>query len=281
MKKYQRIMQLALIFPMLVTSLHAYSHETTTGKHGTAHYLANEGIMVEAGEYKVLFDPFFHNDYGTYQLVPEKILAAIMANEAPYNDIDIVFVSHAHGDHFNADDMLAYLQEHNTVHLVAPSQAIQKLAVLEGFKEIETRIEAIALEYKDKPVSFKVKDIIIDAVRIPHAGWPGRADVSNIVFRVTLPSKEHATTYIHMGDADPNDTHFRPLLSYWQKQETDLAFPPYWFFLSSEGNYILDYRINAKRSVGVHVPLKVPAQLIQTGKPYFSVPGESISVPID
>ena len=237
--------------------------------------------MIEAGEYKVLFDPFFHNDYGNYQLVPEKILAAIIANQAPYNDIDIIFVSHAHGDHFAADDMLTYLQKHKTVHLVAPSQAIEELAQLEGYKEIQAQIQSITLEYKDKPVSFTLKDIEIEAVRIPHAGWPGRADVSNIVFRVTLPAKEHASTYIHMGDADPNDSHFRPLLSYWQQQQTDIAFPPYWFFLSSEGNYILDYRINAKQSVGVHVPLKVPAQLINTDKRYFSVPGEVISVSND
>jgi L-ascorbate metabolism protein UlaG (beta-lactamase superfamily) len=272
---------LILLLPLVAISFAIHAHDTALGKHSTAHYLANEGIMVEAGQFKVLFDPFFHNDYGSYQLVPEEILAAIMANEAPYNDIDIVFVSHAHGDHFAAQDMLIYMQGQKNVHLVAPSQAIEKLSILKGFKEIESRVRAVSLEYKDKPVSFVVKQIAIDAVRIPHAGWPGRADVSNIVFRVTLPAKEHPSTYIHMGDADPNDAHFRPLLSHWQQQKTDIAFPPYWFFLSNEGNYILDYRINAKQSVGIHVPLKVPAQLIQTGKRYFSVPGESITIPLE
>jgi len=39
-------------------------------KHATATYLANEAVLISVAEHKVLFDPFFHNDYGTYQLVP-------------------------------------------------------------------------------------------------------------------------------------------------------------------------------------------------------------------
>lgn len=299
-QQYRKFYFLGLIAFMLSTSLNSAAHESD--KHSaSATYLANEGVMISSGDTKVLFDPFFHNDYGTYQLVPETILAAIKQNKAPYNNIDMVFISHAHGDHFAAQDMLDYMLAYPDVKLIAPQQAVDEMKKLDSFEsqeaELNARITAINLNYKDKPLSFKVDKVNVDAVRIPHAGWPGRADVSNIVFRVTLPTtlpvkatltspitdealfKENASsTYIHMGDADPNDSHFRPLSAYWQAQETDIAFPPYWFFLSREGNYILDYRINAKRSIGVHVPLKIPAQLIQTQKPYFSVPGETVSV---
>ncbi|MBF7074154.1 MBL fold metallo-hydrolase [Glaciecola sp. MH2013] len=248
----------------------------------SATYLANEGIMVESGGVKILFDPFFHNDYGSYQLVPEKILSAIKQNEAPYHDIDIVFISHAHGDHFAAQDMLDYLVTFDSVSLVAPQQAIDEMAKLANFEKaklsLSARIRAISLAYRDAPISFNIDNVNIDAVRIPHAGWPGRADVSNIVYRVTLPLAEASSTYIHMGDADPNDSHFRPLAEFWQQQKTDLAFPPYWFFLSHEGNYVLDYRINTQRSVGVHVPIKIPQTLLNSGKAYFSTPGEVLKV---
>lgn len=249
-------------------------------KEATATYLANEGVMISAGNVKVLFDPFFHNDYGTYQLVPEKIINSIMSNIAPYNDISAIFVSHAHGDHFAEDDMLTYMLTHKKVELVAPTQAIVEMQKLDGFKQIEKRITRIELAYKQQPTSFMVKGIKVDAVRIPHAGWPGRAEISNIVYRVTLPAvAEHdALTFIHMGDADPNDSHFRPLAEFWSVQKSTIAFPPYWFFLSATGNYILDYRINAETSIGVHVPKNVPAPLIMSKKPYFSQPGEVIKL---
>jgi L-ascorbate metabolism protein UlaG (beta-lactamase superfamily) len=249
-------------------------------KEATATYLANEGVMISAGDVKVLFDPFFHNDYGIYQLVPEKIMNSIMSNTAPYNNINAIFVSHAHGDHFAEEDMLAYMLTHTKVELVAPTQAIVELQKLDGYKQIEKRITRIELAYKQKPISFTVKGIKVDAVRIPHAGWPGRADISNIVYRVTLPAlvEHEALTFIHMGDADPNDSHFRPLAEFWNAQKTTVAFPPYWFFLSATGNYILDYRINADTSIGVHVPKNVPVPLMMSKKPYFSEPGEVINI---
>ena len=304
-----------LIFIFLPLKVIAHDKETT------ATYLANEGVMISAGDVKVLFDPFFHNDYGTYQLVPDKIINAIMSNTAPYNDISVVFVSHAHGDHFAEQDMLTYMFKHPAVQLVAPAQAIAEMQKLAQFDNIKDRITGIDLAYKDKPISFElevgkansandveinaveinaveingteingteinsiaVDSIQVDAVRIPHAGWPGRAEVSNIVYRVTIPMNSEAhlheqLTFIHMGDADPNDTHFRPLAEFWNLQKTTVAFPPYWFYSSSTGNYILDYRINTEKSIGVHVPKKVPASLIRSEKAYFSVPGEVFNV---
>jgi ribonuclease BN (tRNA processing enzyme) len=203
-----------------------------------------------------------------------------MSNTAPYNDISIIFVSHAHGDHFAEQDMLAYMLTHKKVELVAPTQAIVEMQKLAGFNKVQKRITSIELAYKEKPISFTLQGINIDAVRIPHAGWPGRVEISNIVYRVTLPSlAEHAAlTFIHMGDADPNDVHFRPLADFWNVQKTTITFPPYWFFLSAEGNYILDYRINTDTSIGLHVPTNVPSPLIMSKKPYFSEPGEVMTI---
>lgn len=289
-----------LIFIFIPLQVIAHNNETT------ATYLANEGVMISVGDVKVLFDPFFHNDYGTYQLVPEKIMNAIMSNAEPYDNISVIFVSHAHGDHFAEQDMLAYMLKHPAVRLVAPAQAVAEMQKLAQFDNIKHRITGIDLAYKDKPISFELdvakadsaKDteisgtelngiaidrILVDAVHIPHAGWPSRAEVSNIVYRVTMPTntkveKHERPTFIHMGDADPDDAHFRPLVDFWKQQKTTIAFPPYWFFLDSTGNYILDYRINANKSIGVHVPKQVPPALIRSGKAYFSAPGTVLEV---
>ncbi|MBL4659607.1 MAG: MBL fold metallo-hydrolase [Alcanivoracaceae bacterium] len=262
---------LQTIFLIAVISFTSQAHEQTA----TATYVGNEGVMISNGSSKIIFDPFFHNNYNTYQLVPEEIRNAIFNNKAPYDNIDAIFISHAHGDHFAADDMLKYLKANPQSKLVAPNQAVKRLAALENSASVMKQVTSIDLSFGDQPTTITIDDLLIEAVRIPHAGWPGRADISNLVFRVTL---NDSVTIMHMGDADPNDTHFAPYKKHWQKTVTNTAFPPYWFFNSSDGPLILAERINAEESIGIHVPVKVPTTLKMTEEQYFSKPGEQKTI---
>ncbi len=232
-------------------------------------YLGNEALLFTGGDTKVLFDPFFHNDYGNYQLVPDEIREAIFAASPPYDNVSAIVISHAHGDHFAADDVANYLSQHQKVKLVAPGQAIDK--VLEENPELESQLIAIRLNFGDAPVVNTVDGVTVESVRIPHAGWPQRKEVANLVHRVSL---DNGKTIMHMGDADPDDAHFAPFSEYWERRETDTAFPPYWFFISRQGPMILKSRINAREAIGVHVPVEVPAQLKDVGAKFFSTPGE-------
>ena len=130
-----------------------------------------------------------------------------------------------------------------------------------GEQAVFERVTAVALEYKDDPVKLEMEGLSIAAVRIPHSGWPtGRVDIENIVWRVTLNA---SATVLHMGDADPNDVHFAPDADYWDESPPHMAFPPYWFLNSNSGRQILQNRIKAVRSVGIHVPVTIPADPIR------------------
>lgn len=241
-------------------------------------YMANEGFMVESGETKVVFDPLFRNGYGYYQLLPKEMEEALFAGTPPFDGIDAVFVSHYHGDHFSPEDILRLLKEQQDIRLYAPLQAVKalrRIARADDGKVFE-RVNAVELAYKDAPVSMGMNGLKIEAVRIPHAGWPtGRLDVANISWRVTL---NDSTTVLHMGDADPNDIHFERDADYWAKGHTHMAFPPYWFFSSNGGGAILRDRIKADHNVGVHVPVAVPKNL--RGKDLFTRPGETRDIPL-
>ncbi|MFK8028797.1 MAG: MBL fold metallo-hydrolase [Gammaproteobacteria bacterium] len=238
---------------------------------GTAHYLGNEGLLITTPHGKVLFDPFFHNSYGHYTLVPEEIRLAIFSGEEPYDDISAIVVSHAHGDHFSAEDTLRYLKANGKASLIGPDQAIDQLRLLEGASAVESQLRSLSLEVGDPVVESRVNSILIESIRIPHAGYPDRQEVANLVHRVTFGDELNV---IHMGDADPNDIHFAPYKAHWEKRESELAFPPYWFFTSRFGPGILTDRINAVESIGVHVPTKIPNDLTLTDEDFLSVPGE-------
>ncbi len=242
---------------------------------GEVTYLGNTGLLVDYLDLQVLFDPFFHNHYNHYQLVPTETRKSIFDQQAPFDSVEMILVSHAHGDHFDAKDVVDYLKLNPLAKLVAPSQAIEQLKPIAGFVSIESQTHGVGLAYGDDPIELSFDDIKVEAIRIPHAGWPGRADVSNLVYRVTL---NDAVTVMHMGDADPDDAHFKPWVTYWKQQITDHAFPPYWFFGTAEGMGILTERINATHHTGVHVPVVVPEQLKYSGKDYFTKSGKVILI---
>lgn len=261
---------LATVFLCLAPTAHAHEPDM-------AQYLANEGVLVSSGEMKILFDPFFHNGYGNYKLVPEKMRAGLMAGEAPYDGINAIFISHAHGDHFDADDVNAYLSKHTSVKLVAPLQAIDEMKKASGWqKAFEARIYPMLITYESPGKSLELKDgtktiANVTAVRIPHAGGESRRGVQNIVYRV---SAKDGATVMHLGDADPDDKHFARFEPIWATEVVDMGFPPYWFFATPEGNSILTDRLNIVKSIGVHVPINIPPGLPATGADFFSQPGE-------
>lgn len=246
----------------------------TLAHQASVTYVANEAILIVNGDKKVLFDPFFHQAFGTYQLVPKQTKEAIFAGKAPFDNLTAIVISHAHGDHFAAAEVLKYLQRYTDTFLVAPQQAIDELSQLPKGDTVKKQLVNVKLEFNHPPKKLKVAGLVIDAVRIPHAGWPGRAEIENIVFRVTLPDSVSPLTIMHMGDADPDDAHYLPYKAHWQSVQTDTAFPPYWFYFSAEGKDILSEIINAKHSIGIHVPVVTPKQLKNGGDQYFSVPGE-------
>jgi len=245
-------------------------------------YLANEGVMVTYDGSKVLFDPLFNNSYNNYQMVPDDVRDAIMTGKAPYDDIDAVFVSHYHGDHFSAVDVVAMLRGQPNVRVYATLQAVTAMREVASAEDeaLFARVTGLDLSYGDAPVTIEADAIRIEAVYIPHSGWPSaRTDVQNIVFRVTLANEG---TVLHLGDADARDVHFATDADYWKGQQTDLALPPYWFFLTDEGPTILDDRIGARHAIGIHVPAKfsdsseIPAEL--DGRDLFTSPGETRTI---
>jgi L-ascorbate metabolism protein UlaG (beta-lactamase superfamily) len=226
----------------------------------TAQYLANAAVLVTNSETKVVFDPLFRNDFGSYERVPEAMEDALFAGAPPFDGLDAVFISHYHEDHFSAIDVLRLLETRTDLRLYAPTQAVAGMREIASARldAVIDRVNAIALQYRDAPVSLEHGPLFIEAVRVPHAGWPARQQqVENIAFRVTLDAE---TTVVHLGDADASDAHFAPDGGYWSRRRTDAAFPPYWFFLSEAGRQVLERRIAPTRSIGMHVPADVPGR---------------------
>ena len=247
-----------------------------------AHYLANAGVMIARGDTKILFDPFFRNDYGLYDRVPAEMESALFDGAPPWDGIDAIFISHHHGDHFDPAIVMKFLQKWPTVELVAPQQAVTALLATDETPgaSLLSRIHGISLERDSDAAQLQMEGLRIEAVRVAHGGWPDRhAHVENIVFRVTLDDQ---TTVMHMGDADSGAEHYAPHTAYWQGRKTNLALPPVWLFLTAQGRLVLKEYVDADHAIGIHVDNSVPDDPASRrpeleGLDLFTKPGETRS----
>ena len=249
--------------------------------HGSAEFIAHAAVMVESGPTKILFDPIFDKDYGSFQLVAPETQSLMMAGEPPFDGVDAVFVSHAHGDHFAAGLVIEYLTANPAVQLIAPMQALAQMQKHETWDEaLRARIDAQEVELNaslEQSFNFDGTPVAVTRLRLPHAGGERQAKIENIVFRVSL---SRDATVMHMGDTDPAEEGLTAQSHVFNKTETQMAFVPFWF-VGTENDAAVHELLNAEHLVGVHVPKTVPEALAESGADYFSVPGETREIAKD
>lgn len=253
---------------------------------GTATSILNAGVMTElgAGEdgmVKFLFDPLYDNHFGSLAELPPELIEAIVTGAAPYDGVDAVFVSHAHGDHFSASQLTRMLAAQGELVVVAPAQALEQMRADAGWEQgFEGRVRAIALDNGEASESFELAGATIEAFRTPHTGWPERhANVHNLTFRVSAPAGEGMVGRVmHLGDADPGPEHYAALEEFLQARRTSLAMVPHWHYGARDFATLLEETFNAESAVAIHVPVAVPAGLREGSRPYFSSAGEMLEI---
>ncbi len=254
------------------TAVFAHDLESSADQ-SCARYLGNEGVMITAGDTKVLFDAFYSQSYGQYALVPETTQAALLKGAPPYDNVSALFVSHVHGDHFSPAPTLEYLRSNPEVTLYASRQVVNTLQGVE--EEVSSRLVAFDLAAGDPAQSLSVGPISIDVVRIPHSGGPARADIENLVFRVSINDR---LTVMHLGDSDTDERLFAVHQDHWFAKKLDVAFPPYWFISDPSGRTVLDNWLRPAKTIGVHVPIVAAgngdAWRAEQGGDLFTDPGE-------
>jgi len=242
---------------------------------GSAQYIANEGVMVESGEVKILFDPIFDNGFGAFKLVEPETKTRLMTGQAPFDNVDAVFVSHAHGDHFAAGEMISFLIAQPNVQLFAPPQALDQMQEHESWDEaLLPRVSAKALELnasEDRVLELDGTPIAMTRLRVPHIGGQMHAKVENIIYRLVLGRQ---ATVMHLGDADVALVGDETQSDVFSAVRSQMAFAPLWFVGKATDEQTRAY-LNADHMVGIHVPIKVPEDLASSGADYFSVPGET------
>ncbi len=162
-------------------------------------YIANCGFLIELNDQKIIVDGLFklgHNRYPTPDTIEQRLL---VSNQYPFNDIDLILVSHTHVDHFDKEMVMACMLNNPCARLICPRQVIDSLSKNATiYNEIKTRIIGCTPDpYTSQLIH--IDNIDIYACRFAHVGGERFKDVQNIAYLISGNGK----SVFHTADIDP------------------------------------------------------------------------------
>ncbi|MDA3929484.1 MAG: MBL fold metallo-hydrolase [Prolixibacteraceae bacterium] len=130
-----------LIIVMAFAGIQTKALDNTNVKTARVTYIANSGFIVTIGTEKILFDGLFQNGMNKYLEPDQKTVSLIKNGLHPFDDIDLVFVSNFHADHFDPYIATQLMLHNKEVKMICPQQVINKMMIFTAdYAQIKNRI---------------------------------------------------------------------------------------------------------------------------------------------
>ena len=182
----------------LFATLGIKADEGETVKSARVSYIANSGFIVKVGYHKIMFDGLFQNGMNRYLEPDEQTVSLIKNGLHPFDDIDLVFISNFHADHFDPYLATQFMLHNQNVKMICPQQVINKMMIFTAdYPKIQGRIiEATpVVNQYDRMV---ISDYEILACNIRHEN-PENDHIENMGYVVNIDGIK----IFHSGDSDP------------------------------------------------------------------------------
>lgn len=146
-----------------------------TGDSLTLTYIANMGVLVSSADSKIMVDCLFDGPTGGRCRFPAAgTLDSMMRGISPFDDVDLVLVTHKDRDHFDSAVAVRYLEARPEPLLVVPADAAEKMrAVGSAWSKIESRVVIVDLEIGET-LNTEVGNIPVTIFSTTHgtSPWP-------------------------------------------------------------------------------------------------------------
>ena len=214
-------------------------------------YIANEGVLIAAGSTQVLIDGLHRPYRSSYPALPEPYREQIETAQPPFDEIDLILVSHMHLDHFHPEAVARHLRHNAEARLVSSQQVVGEIETRADHAAIRSRVTSVTPPLKGR-VATIVGGVQVELLGIGH-GSGRNATLQNLGHLVTLGGR----TLLHIGDASTEDASIFDALNL-DEAGVDVAFLPVWFLTSDEGAAIVRQHIKPKQIVAIHMPAEGP-----------------------
>ena len=210
-------------------------------------FLANEGVMLSSGSRKVFIDGLFLK-YKTGFVVPaDSTLDALQRARPPFDAVDLVLVTHRHGDHFHPAPVAAHLRANPRATLLTSRQVIDSLRRYGPGRELPASRSMARTMAPGARQRETVNGITVELLGIPHGGgWRSRG-LEHLAYIVELGGRR----VLHVGDADLTEEVLAPFRL--DTARIDVALLPTWLLTREESRRAIARWIRPRQIVGIHV----------------------------
>lgn len=186
-------------------------------------YIGNAGFMVTVGGKKILIDAIFNGYKGYYEL-PENIREKIRLGQPPFDGVDLLLVTHNHGDHYDNGLVREYLNNNPKALLASTSQVTATLA------DFPDRVITFSPS-KGKTDCKELQGINIEALYLPHGAKASDGkELLNYGFIVSV----NGVKLFHTGDTDIQQFSFDEFRAYQlPEKKIDISFIQH-FYLTND-----------------------------------------------
>ncbi len=213
----------------------------------TVRQLSVPGFFVSAGDRAVILDALTRDRSGP----AEETLEMLETAAPPFNEVDLILVTHSHRDHFHGESVSRHLLHNSNAVVVTGMLVRNELAALPEFRQFEDRVIALDPE-PGEVVEMEAKGIPMKVFRLSH-GEPGN-DYSwdNLAMMADLGATRIFTT----GDVDPIGQTAVFERARLDRDSIDYAFVSFTMFENEnqpEGLSIIDEYIKPRHIVVAHL----------------------------
>ncbi len=238
--KNKLLISVILLLWFCLTGMQAQNtKELPKGNEIKITYVGNSGFLINIGDKKILIDALFKGFKGQYNL-PQKVQDKLTSAQAPFDDVDLILVTHAHGDHINPEMVRQHLKN-NPKAIFASTQ--QMVKALNGSTD-----RCIGFNpTKEKSESKEINGISIETFLLPHGP---NSKIVNIGFLVSV----NGITFFQTGDADFDQFTFEEFRSLQlPEKKIDIAFIQHYYFTSDPSSRrFIDKGIGGKYNIPIH-----------------------------
>lgn len=156
-------------------------------------YVGNAGFLIQVDNKKILIDALFKGFEGSYQL-PQHIQEKLNNSQAPFDDVDLILVTHAHGDHIDISMVAEHMKNNPKATFASTMQLVDALNARDTIDHFQERRIGFNPS-KEKSDKKEIQGITIETFFLPH-GPDSR--IINIGFLVSV----NGITLFQTGDAD-------------------------------------------------------------------------------
>jgi L-ascorbate metabolism protein UlaG (beta-lactamase superfamily) len=214
-------------------------------------FIANEGVLITTGSNKVLIDALFDNPNPDLAAPPKEILEGMEAGMAPFDDVDLVLVTHNHPDHFSPSFAARFMENNTNTVLVTASDAASALKDnTQEWERIQNRVFSFDLK-PGETAEKTVKGIAVKIFRTLHSG--DLDSPHNLMYLIKMDGR----TIFHEGDSAGKLATFKD--TGLDKEKIDLALVHFWFPLHPEGERIILDVLKPDHVGLIHLPKRLMA----------------------